>query len=204
MEIKITIPSDASEIRLSQHLRWLKETKDIEDEHLKEKKLVAICCNLDEDLVNKIPRRQFKEIVLTLVEALGKKYGLVRRFKLDGVEYGFIPKLEDITVGEQADLDAYFKSDETYDKAMAILYRPITSSRGSTYLIEEYEADGRSLDVPMNVVNGAISFFLTLQKILENYTLNSIQSMVERQKKPKHSEKNGDGIKKSMPLQEET
>jgi hypothetical protein len=60
---------------------------------------------------------------------------------------------------------------------MSILYRPVTKSLGNSYTIEKY--DGTKLEtvdlfsqgLTMDIVFGAISFFLLLQKDLVSATL---------------------------------
>ena len=58
---------------------------------------------------------------------------------MDGIEYGFIPSLEDMTVGEFADLENYLTTGKDYHKAMAVMYRPIINSYSNTYKIQEYK-----------------------------------------------------------------
>ena len=44
----------------------------------------------------------------------------------DEVEFGFIPKLDNISLGEFVDLDSYMSDWDNMHKAMAVLYRPVT------------------------------------------------------------------------------
>mgnify|MGYP000465826998 CR=1 FL=1 len=58
-----------------------------------------------------------------------------------GKEYGFIPNLNEITVGEQADIDTLISDWQKMDKVMAIIYRPITYKKSGKYLIKEYQEE---------------------------------------------------------------
>jgi len=64
------------------------------------------------------------------------------------------------------------------DKAMAVMYRPITTQTKRGYLIEEYEGEGKSLDVTLDIAFGANVFFSTLMNDLMNFTQNYISDQV--------------------------
>jgi len=110
-------------------------------------------------------------------------------FKLNKVDYGFIPNLDNITAKEWMDLQLYpLNKTETLHKLMAILFRPITKKDSfGNYKIESYNGTNERAELfkymPMNVVNGAIIFFLTLQKQLLAHIQKS--TIVEQQKEVK-------------------
>ena len=63
--------------------------------------------------------------------------------EVNGVTYGLI-NMDKITVGEFADLDVILSSanvERRLHEAMAVLYRPVTSSSGKKYKIEDYDSD---------------------------------------------------------------
>lgn len=99
---------------------------------------------------------------------------LVQRFKINKVEFGFIPDLERLTVAEYLDIDAYQNNILDAHKLMAVLYRPIKSSRGKRYSIEEYsgtkEYSKFMLEVDAKVYLSAIAFFLTLLVVSQKDT----------------------------------
>lgn len=98
----------------------------------------------------------------------------VNRFKMDDVEYGFIPNFDDITFGELVDLDE-FADRKDYHKLMSILYRPIVKKQsGGRYKIEKYKGVGDLSAMPLGVALGAVGFFLTLGSQLISDTLNSL------------------------------
>jgi len=102
------------------------------------------------------------------------KSNLKKIIKINDVKYGFHPNLEEITIGEYADIETYFKNgiENNLPKLMAVLYRPITEIDGDNYSIEAY---GKS-DLRMRAekfkkmkaedVNNALVFFWTLVKEL--------------------------------------
>lgn len=95
--------------------------------------------------------------------------------RVDGVEYGLIPDVDEMTIGEFMDIDKYFNDYHDWAKAMAVIYRPIVRKRKvmgrERYEIETYkgttrEAVNRWLHAPCSFALGARSFFLTLGEIL--------------------------------------
>jgi len=125
------------------------------------------------------------------------KQKLIQRTRIGGKEYGFIPKLEDISLGEYIDLDTYLGNWENMHLAMQVLYRPIKNKYGERYSIEDYKAsDGLHMkDITMDCVMGSILFFYSLGTDLSKAILNSSQaekeSLIVRYL---NSEANGVGI----------
>jgi len=96
---------------------------------------------------------------------------------MDGVQYGFIPNIEEITFGEYVDLDTYIGDFDNIEKAMGVLYRPIIQRYNNKYLVEEYKADKyeRMKDMPMDAVLSSIIFFYHLGTDLSKVMMNSFQ-----------------------------
>ena len=205
MKVKISVPSSLKEIKLSQYQKFIKTTKDSEDIDLINRQLVGIFCDIPNDVVGRMSKIKFNQIVNILTETLKQKPDLVTTFRLNGIKYGFIPNLEKITVDEQADLETFLEDTKNFNKAMAVLYRPITHEHKGKYNIEEYDGKGQSLDVSLDVVHGATAFFLNLLKDLLNCTQNFIQKeVVKNHKLRKSLAENGVGIKSIMDLQKAT
>ena len=119
------------------------------------------------------------------------------RFKLGGVEYGFIPNFDDITFGELVDLDECADK-ENYHKLMSILYRPITKTQsGGRYKIEKYKGIDDLSEMPLGIALGAVGFFLTLGAQLLSDTLNSLTGEEVAQAQKQGTQKSGDGILQS-------
>ena len=194
--MKIVIPEDLSEITLEQYQRF----RQVEgDDNFMLLKMVEIFCNVPLKDVAMIPLKELDEIVTMINEAFKKKRKFKNRFTLNGVEYGFIPSLEDITFGEYVDLESYIGKEEDLHKLLAILYRPITVKNRDLYDIEEYKADpngGHSMrQVPLDIALEAPNFFFRLGSEL----LKSLADSLSREKltiqEKQILEENGVGIR---------
>jgi hypothetical protein len=181
MEFKISIPTELSEIKLLQYQKFLKVAKDNEEAEFINQKMVQIFCGIELKSVSEI---RYKE-VLEITNSLGKMFDVsshkfVQRFKMGGVEFGFIPNLEDISFGEYTDLDTYITDWKQMHKAMAVLYRPIKKEGlNGTYEIEKYNGSITYSDVmlhtPLNVVLGANVFFYNLGNELLHSSLTYLE-----------------------------
>jgi hypothetical protein len=126
MKLHLQIPDSIKDITLKQYMDF--ERVNIEgnqDSIFLMQKTVEIFCNVNLDLTLQIKYNDLKEITNHIYSLLEKDTDLVTVFKLEDIEYGFIPKLDDITLGEYIDLDTYLGSWKNMHKAMSILYRPI-------------------------------------------------------------------------------
>jgi len=97
-----------------------------------------------------------------------EEFNLTLRFEYNGVEYGFIPNLSKISVGEWIDLDELSEDPVEF---MSVLYRPIIKKGrffwDKTYDIEEYSESSDILgDVPVAFYLGARFFFTNLRTTL--------------------------------------
>lgn len=212
MKLEISIPTELNEIKLSQYQAFLKIAKDNTDEEFLHQKMVQTFCGID---LKEVAEIRYKEVI-EITESLGKMFDVkshkfINRFKMGGVEFGFIPNLDDMTFGEYTDLDTYINDWEQMHKAMAVLYRPIKKNGlNSTYEIEKYNGSITYSDVmkhaPLDVVFGANVFFYTLG----NELLKSTMTYLENSKEMKdillqhNSEKGGVGIVQSMLSLKET
>ena len=210
MKINIDVPDSLSEITLSQYQKFEKiDNDENRNTNFILHKLVEIFCNLDLRDIIKIKWSSVSKIANSINELFEKDHKLIKTFTLNKKQYGFIPNLDDMTLGEYIDLDNSVSDWQQMHKAMAVLFRPITFKKGQRYLIQEYEAEeGDELkEMPLDVVLGSLFFFYNLRKEL----LNTIPSYLklEMQKKGMNiveklpSQKSGDGISLSMDWLEE-
>jgi hypothetical protein len=86
------------------------------------------------------------------------------------VEFGFMPNMDEMSLGEYVDLEKYISDWGTMHKAMAVLYRPIVAGKGEFYEIEPYSGSDKYADVmrdsPVTAALGAMVFFYRLGKEL--------------------------------------
>jgi hypothetical protein len=210
--MKITVPTSLKDITLKDYQRYLKiYMVNPDDEDLNSQKLVELMCGLKANEVRAMKQKDFAEIVTTITNAFEEKPNFKTRFTHNGVEYGFIPNLEDIPFGEYIDLNNYLQSADDLHRAMAVMYRPITLKHKETYLIEEYKSASVYAnvmrEVPLDICMGAQVFFYNLAKeLLAHTTVFSLtQEKMEKLTTAQRQilEKNGDGISPFMHSLEE-
>ena len=215
MKVNITIPETLNDITVSKYLEYLSIVKANEDatNDFLNKKMVQIFCNIPLSIVNSLQMKDFRSIVTQLNNVFkSKPKDLITRFNLNGVEYGFIPDLDNITAGEFADLDNYFQEEESLNKAMAVLYRPVVKPKWykkktkGKYNIEKYEGSSKYAnvfkDMPLDVAISAQVFFYNLEIELSKSILRYLQQQVSKQK-TNGLERNGDGINRFIQSLEE-
>ena len=210
MKIELTIPTTLNDIKLVQYQKFLSIAKDNEESEFLQQKMVQLFCGIDLKDVAQIRYKDVAEITANINNLFTKDNQFIQRFKMGGVEFGFIPNLDEMSTGEYMDLDTYITDWDTMHNAMAVLYRPITNKLGNKYQIEEYKGSVTYADVmrhaPLDVVLGAMVFFYTLGNDLLKSTVNYLEGNQELQNiLTKHNLENvGDGIQVSMLLLKET
>ena len=120
--MKVTIPTSLKEITCLQLNEILEANKLIDNEMMSKMKIVSIVTNVAFEKVKEFPISDINEIASTIVQLLEEKHE-VQHFKIDGVEFGFIPDIEKIKGNQYLDLEMYLESD--IFKAMAVLFQPI-------------------------------------------------------------------------------
>jgi dynactin complex subunit len=209
MKVDINVPESLNEITLYQYQKFEKLIQDNEASHFVNQKTIEIFCNIELKDVARIRIADIDDLLAHLNNLLQAKPKLTRTFKLGVYEFGFIPKLEDMTSGEFIDLENYLSNTETLHQAMAVLYRPITSKVKDLYTIEEYESSYKYNEVlkymPLDIALGSMLFFWTLHNDCVSGLMDFIQSEVEQSEQVKQLlEKNMDGINLFMPQHKET
>ena len=199
MKINIKVPESLNEITLEQYQKFDKLIKDNEPSDFVNQKTIEIFCGIDLKDVARIRIADVNEILEHLNNLLQQRTPLINTFKLGNTEFGFIPKLEDITAGEYIDIENYLSDVQTLHKAMAVLYRPTSNKVKNMYLIEEYENSDKYSEVmkymPLGVALGSMVFFYTLLNDCVSGLMDFIHSEVEHSEAAKKVlEENGVGI----------
>jgi hypothetical protein len=199
MKVNINVPDSLNEITLYQYQRFDKLIQENEASHFVNQKTIEIFCNIELKDVARIRIADIDDLLSHLNILLQQKTKLTKTFKLGVYEFGFIPKLEDMTSGEFIDLENYLSSTETLHQAMAVLFRPIKSKVKDLYIIEDYESSYKYAEVlkymPLDIALGAMVFFWTLQKDCVNALTDYIQNEVEQSEQAKQVlAKSGVGI----------
>jgi hypothetical protein len=194
---ELIVPNKLSEITLGQYQKFSKIFKKDADQDFLQKKMIEIFCNVPLAEVNKFKYSSINKVVNILSDMFNQKPDLKELFEMGGVEYGFIPKLDDMTFGEFVDLDTYSGDWQEMDKAMAVLFRPIKEKFRGRYLIKEYSGDLEPMkQMPLDVALGAIFFLLNLNDQLMKHTLAYSKEELKNTtiQQLQTSTLNGDGI----------
>ena len=214
MKTEIVIPTSLSEIPLKSYQEFMKVVEKSNDEEFIGQKTIEIFCGLKMKDVVKVKWSDVKSLTLHLNEIFKAKPKFQATFKIQDTEFGFIPNLEDMSFGEYIDLESNISSVETFHKAMAVMYRPITKKVKDRYEIFEYVGTDEFSDVmkyaSLDVVLGATVFFSTLGSDLVQHTLTSLEKEIQKNPKimtlakERNLIKDGDGTIQSMRFLKET
>ena len=184
MKVEITIPSDLSDIKLSQYQKYLKIAEDNEDGEFLKQKMIEIFCGVSLKNVAFMKRTDVEDICNHISALFTDKYSLKQTFKFKGLKFGFIPNLDEMTNGEYVDLDTYITDWQDMHKAYAVLFRPIIQELKGKYIIEDYKGSDvysdDMRDLPLDIALGAVVFFWDLGNELLNSTMDCLEEEMER------------------------
>jgi hypothetical protein len=202
MKIEINVPTNLNEITLEQYQKFLKIAENNPEGNFLNAKMIEIFCGIPLSDSYKLKMSSVTAIIDILSELLASKPDHVERFEMNGVEYGFIPDLDDMSLGEYIDLDNNASKWEQMHLAMNVLYRPIKTSKLGKYNIEDYNVNNPEVmkDMPLGAAIGSLFFFYNLGIELSRHTIlysNNQAEMVAIQDQL-NSEANGDGINQFM------
>ena len=136
---------------------------------------VRVLSDIPKKLIEQLTIKDVSYILekATVLQEEGK---LKHKITMHGVDYGFHPNLELISIGEYADIEQYVSNglESNMHNIMAVLYRPILSEDKDNYTITAYDSD--KFDIRAEVfkkmkakdVNSALVFFWTLGNELLN------------------------------------
>ena len=208
MKVDLLLPTSLSEIPLSRYQDFIAMKEKSNDEEFIAQKMIQIFCGIKLGEVAQIKMKDLNELIDHFSKVFSEKPQLIRQFKIKNIEFGFIPKLDDITLGEYVDLENYLKSWETYHKAMAVMYRPITNTLGKKYEIKDYEPNEDMQELmrfaPLDVSISASVFFWSLAKELYSSLVNYLERETMKMTDSTNTAKDfnfnaiGDGIAASM------
>jgi hypothetical protein len=182
MKVKFTIPESLADISLMQYQRYMDIVDKEDDTNFLNLKSVEIFCNLKINNLRAIKAKDYEDILYDLGESFKSKTPFKRTFKYNDTTFGFIPDLENISMGEYIDLETYLGTTKDWHKAMAVLYRPVTLERDDMYLIEDYETADKYSDImaasPLDIYLGTQVFFYNLGRELSKHILVSSDSLM--------------------------
>ena len=149
--------------------------------------------------LSNIPRQLVKELSVKDVAVIMEKLAQVQKegssslkkiVEVEGQEYGFIPDLNEITLGEYADIETFIKNglEKHLPEIMAVLFRPILEKEDDVYSIKAYDGNiriraERFKKMSAEQVQSALVFFWTfgkeLSKILPLYLMQRLKEMMK-------------------------
>lgn len=214
MKLELVIPTSLSEIPLMHYQKFMivASNKDNSDVFISQK-MIEIFCGIELKQVVNIKLNDVIELTTHFNKLFSEKKELKRTFEIQGVKFGFINNLEDISFGEYIDLESNIVDVQSFHKAMAVMYRPIVEEKGNKYTIEKYTADTNYAELmkyaPLDVVLPASIFFWTLGNELLTATLSYLENKMTRKQKTilakqLNLENNGDGINQYINSLKET
>ena len=144
-----------------------------------------------------IPKKLIKELALSDVAVIMSKIAelqakqdttLKRIIEINDVEYGFMPELDKISLGEYADVEQFIKNgiESNLPELMAVLYRPVKLKKNDIYIIDAYDGDITMRTEEMKKmsaeqVQSALVFFYhlgrVLSEILPSYLMEQLKEM---------------------------
>ena len=165
---------------------------------------IAALSDIPLQLVKSLAIRDVAVIMGKLSELQSESgQSLKKVIEIDGVEYGMHPNLDDITLGEYADIESFIKNgiQNNMPELMAVLFRPIVEKKGDIYAIAAYDgniairAEEMKKMSAENVQSCLVFFWSFANELLKN-TPSVLQARAAQMKKEQLMatlRKNGDG-----------
>jgi len=199
----ISVPISLKYIKLGNYQKFLQiENPSTED-------LIKCLLEVSSPDLARMKATDVDHMAAELNELFEVEHQFVNQFELYGKRFGFIPKLDDITYGENKDITNYINDWGNMHKAMAVLFRPIEKKLSNQYIIEDYEGSHVYSDImkdmPLSVALGSMVFFYNLTNELLNYIPNYLQKQINKEQMTEaDSLENGEVILNSILLLKET
>jgi len=127
--------------------KWLKlidfqsgsKTKEAEE-------TIAMLSDIPKKLIKELALKDVALIMSKLAELQNKQNSSLKRIiEIEGIEYGFHPDLDSITLGEYADIETFIKNgiEKHLPELMSVLFRPIKEKKNDIYIIDAYDGNIR-------------------------------------------------------------
>jgi len=202
MKIEINVPTSLSEVTLGQYQKFLKIAEDNPEGNFLNAKMIEIFCGIPLSDSYKLKMSSVTAIIDILNELLSQTPKRVEQFTMNGVQYGFIPDLDEMSLGEYVDLDGSASDWNNMHIAMNVLYRKIKIKKSGKYNIVDYNVENpeKMKDMPLDAAIGSLFFFYNLGMELSKHTILSSSNQVEMEVYQEQliSQTNGDGISQFM------
>ena len=195
--------SSWSEVTLEKWLKLIDYQKGTKSEEAKD--TIAALSDIPKNLLSQLELKDVAVLMGKIAELQEKQDSSLKRIiEIEGKRYGFHPNLDDITLGEFADIETFVKNDidNNLPELMAVLYRPIVEEKNNIYIIEAYDGNisiraEEMKKMSAEQVQSALVFFYNLgNKLLKTLPLYLMERLKEMKKQlPQNpSQKNGVGL----------
>ena len=140
---EISIPTEWCDVSIAKFTKYMKAIKDVEDPQELMTSTISELCDLHPDVVKVMKLSDIKQIYNSLQKLISKQVNqeIITKIKIGSITYGWHSKLDDLTMGEFADIETFANEDDSLAKMMSVLYRPISKEQGNRYDIEPYDSN---------------------------------------------------------------
>ena len=186
--------------------KWMQLVNSKTDSKAKEAEVtIEALSDIPKELINQLDISDVSLIMSALGEMQGKKEEqLDKTFEIDGIEYAMHPNLDNLTLGEYADLETFIKNgvENHLPEVMAVLFRPIKERNGEAYVIEAYDGEialraEEMKKMSAEQVQSALVFFChlgaALSRTLPSFLIQQSREMM-RKLKTEILQNDGDGL----------
>jgi hypothetical protein len=176
------------EVSLDKWLKLIELQKGTKSKEAEE--TIAALSDIPKKLIKQLELKDVAGIMNAMSKLQSKQDSSLKRIiEIDGKRYGFHPNLDEITLGEWADLESLLKEDveKNLPEIMAVLYREIVEETDSgVYTIKAYDGNisiraEQMKKMPAEQVQSALVFFYTFGKelleILPLYLMDKLKEM---------------------------
>ena len=165
---------------------------------------IAVMSDIPKSLINEMALKDVAIIMTKLSELQGEKNTELKKIiEIEGQQYAFHPNLDDLTLGEYADIETFIKVglEKKMPEIMAVLFRPITEREKDVYAIAAYDGKiairaEKMKRMSAEQVQSALVFFwrfvINLSQIMPSFLMERTQEIV-KDLGMKTSQKSGDG-----------
>lgn len=142
-QIRVMVPDGWSEVSIGQYQEIASLTTDNPSSRFIE--IISILIDEDPEVIRSMEIGSLGRVIdhLEWTNRIPDEAWYKPIINVDGVEYGFLPKLTGLTTGEWIDLEHYLTDvNENLHKIFAVLYRPlVTAFNDRDRIVEGYDPD---------------------------------------------------------------
>jgi len=172
--------------------KWLKLIEFQEGSKTEEaEKTIAEFSNIPKKLIKELALKDVALIMSKLAQLQQRQNSSLKRIiEIEGVEYGFHPDLDSISLGEYADIETFIKNgiEKHLPEMMAVLYRPVTLKKNDIYIIDAYDGNIRLRTEEMKkmsaeqVQSALVFFWIFVNELLRILQLYLTEVLMETKK----------------------